>query len=356
MIAERVKDAKPKEILDLAIATSLDISNDRERGEALCDIVEVLLENDQKERARSMLKRSLKCARNASIGSARAMVLCRIAEIRAVIEDEKRADKLLDEALDHVEHVSFSVDQKAEALTDIVEVMKKIRGEEKALDLAREITNNYGRSTALARIAESLAEKGQYDKAKEILNQAIELAERIVFSLERKARVRSEIAVALSENDEEERALDIVRNISFGSQKKKALVNIAFKAVDNFKPEEARVILDESLSIATTIQTCSAKACAFSEISRAMIRNGDKERTEKILKDSLKLAERISLPLRHERVKAFSSIANTLAEKGEDEKAEHILDRALRMSYSISNDSKRVKALTKVAEAKFRLD
>ncbi len=355
MVAEQNKRVKPKEILDLTVAASKEISNSRKKGEALCDIAELLLDFDQTEMAESMLERALKCAGEASFGSARAMVFSRVASIQADLNDEERAETLLDEALERVEHVSFSVDQKAEALVEITDAMIKIRGEDKALDMARDISNNYGRSTALARIAESLAEEGEEKKAKDILSKALELSEKIVFSLERRARAQAETAGALSKSGEEWKALDITRNISFASQKEKALEKIAFTTVEKFESQRARVILDETLSIADTIQTDHAKACTYSELCRAMIKNGIKEKTDEILEQSLQLSERISLPLGYERVKAFSSIARSYAEKGEKEKAKNILERAMKTANSISNDARRAKALTKVAEVKFML-
>ncbi len=356
MVAEQNKRVKPKEILDLTVAASREISNSREKGEVLCDIAELLLHFDQTEMAESMLGRALECAEETSFGSARAIVFSRIASIHADLNDEDRAESLLDEALERVEHVSFSVDQKAEALVEIIDTMIKIRGEDEALDLARDISNTYGKSTALARIAESLAEKGEEKKAKDILDRALEMTERIVFSLERRARAQAEIASALSKSGEEWRALEITRNISFGSQKEKALKKIAFTTVDKFEPERARVVLDETLSIAETIQTDHAKACAYSELCRAMVKNDVQEKTDDILERSLQLAERISLPLSYRRVKAFSSISTAYAEKCEKEKAENILERALKISNTISNDALRAKALTRITEVKFELE
>ena len=60
-----------------------------------------------------------------------------------------------------------------------------------------------------------------------------------------------------------------------------------------------------------------------------MIENDDGEDVDKIIDDSMKIVERISLPLSYKKVEALSEIAKTLMKKGEKERVEKILDRAL---------------------------
>ncbi len=341
-------------VIDLALSTCRDISNNKEKGEVVCDISEIYLDGGRKGRARSLLKRALNCAEKTSSGASRAIVLCRISKIFTEMEDEQKASILLDDAVERVEHVSFSVDQKAEALANIVGVMIKVGREDDALELAENISNNYGKSTALARIAEYKAEHGEHEKADELINRALALAERIVFSLERRARAQAEIAGAIAKNEEEIRALEIARRISFGEQKKNALNTIVHASVENLDNERAKIILDKSLSIARTIQTGYAKVVAYNELARTMIENDDGEDVDKIIDDSMKIAERISLPLSYKKVEALSEIAKTLMKKGEKERVEKILYRALNISKSISKDVERTKALVKVADVEGR--
>lgn len=347
-----MKNELKEEILDLALSTCRDISNNKERGEVVCDISEIFLDVGKKEKTKILLNRVLNCAEKTSSGASKAIVLCRVSNIFTKMGNEQKASTILDNALERVEHVSFSVDQKAEALADIVGVMIKVGKEDDALGLAENISNNYGRSTALARIADHKAEKGEREKAGELLEKTTELAGRIVFSLERRARAQAEIAGAMARNSDERTALDIAKDISFGEQKKKALKIIANASVKEFEHDRAEAVLDRSLTIAKTIQTGHAKVVAYNEIARAMIENGDKEGIDKIIDDSMKIAERISLPLSYKRVESLSEISKTLMKKDEKERAEKLLDRALKISKSISKDVKRAKALIKVANVK----
>ncbi len=349
-----MKSEEKNEAIDLALSTCRDISNNKKKGEVVCDISEIYLDAGRKEKTRILLNRALNCTEKITSGASRAIVLCKISEIFVRLGNEDKASSLIDDAVERVEHVSFSVDQKAEALADIVGVMIKVGNEDDALGLAENISNNYGRSTALARIAEYNAEHGEHEKADELIKRALGLAERIVFSLERRARAQAEIAGAMAKNEEEIRALEIARRISFGEQKKNALDTIVHASVDNLDTERAKLILDKSLSIARTIQTGYAKVVAYNELARTMIENDDGEDVDKIIDDSVKIAERISLPLSYKKVEALSEIAKTLMKKGEKERVEKILYRALNISKSISKDVERTKALVKVADVEGR--
>lgn len=343
-----------KRILRHTYATSKKISCDRERVEVLCDIAEIMLEINKKREAKNLLDEALDRAKNISSTSFRALVLCDIAEILGKLDENKKAENILECALNGFDQISFSVDQKARASGKIAGTSAKIGELDRALDLTEDLSNKYGKATALAKIARELVEEGRKEEAKDKLENALQIAEDIVFSLEKRARAQADIAVGLSKNGEEEKALDIAREIPFGLSKKNSLTEIACSAVEDLEDERAGDILDECMTIAKNISKDHARASAYSEIARAMIKSGNEKRGDKILEKSLKLAEKISLPLHYRRVKTFCDIAAATKEKKDKEKTKKILDKALRVSNSISDDTKRAKALIRVVEVKLR--
>jgi len=170
--------------------------------------------------------------------------------------------------------------------------MAKIDEVDEALNLAEDLSNKYGRATALADIADKLIEEGRKEEAKELLNESVDIAEDIVFSLEKRARAPA----------------DIARNISFGVSKKNSLTHISWSAVKNFEEERTRTVLGEYSSIANSISKNHAKASAYSEIVEAMTRIRYDKKAEEILEKSLESDKNISLSITKELKPSATSL------------------------------------------------
>ncbi|WP_448590879.1 hypothetical protein [Thermoflexus hugenholtzii] len=187
-----------------------------------------------------------------------------------------------------------------------------------ALKAAEGIDEAWSRAEALRKIAVAMAEAGQGERAKEVLNQALKAAEGIDEAWSR-AEALKEIAVAMARAGELEQALKAAEGIDEAWSRAWALRAIAVAMAEAGQGERAKEVLNQALKAAEGINKAWSRAEALRAIAVAMAKAGE-------LEQALKAAEGIDVAWG--RAEALRAIAAEMAKAGEVEGAAGIVEQA----------------------------
>ncbi|MCL4301570.1 MAG: hypothetical protein KJ077_38070 [Anaerolineae bacterium] len=140
------------------------------------------------------------------------------------------------------------------------------------------------RSASYRFIAEALLAQGDVAAAKEILDQAVQVAESIEH--ERwKAEALSGVAQALARAGEKERAVQVAEAIEHEGWKAKTLSGVAQALARAGEKERALVIANQAVQVAEAIEDEVLKAVALSGVAQALAQAGGSMPVQQIWRD-----------------------------------------------------------------------
>jgi tetratricopeptide (TPR) repeat protein len=250
----------------------------------------------------------------------------------SAISGEMAKARMFDQALKVVEEIENAGEQ-AKALSVIAEEMSRARMFDQALKVVEGIEDAWWRAKALVAIAVEMARTGKEEQAKEVFDQALQVAERIwvVYQID---ALRT-IAVGMSKARMFDQALKVVERIVLASEERaRALSAIAIEMA------KARMF-DQALQVMGRVEDAWWQAWALSVIAEEIAKIGMVEQTKEVFDRALQVAKRIENTFRQAEVLGAIS--------GEMAKA-RMFDQALKVVEEIENAGEQAKALSVIAE------
>ncbi|MEM3895872.1 MAG: protein kinase [Archaeoglobaceae archaeon] len=198
---------------------------------------------------------------------------------------------------------------------------------DEALEAARSISDEEGRSSALGSVARALAKAGRFDKA-------LKIARDISDSIVRYEVLKEVVGALLAKAKRFDEALKIARSLSDEKDRSWALIGVAEALAEVERSEEANEILNEALKVARSIDK-PWRSGALVIIAKVLAKTGRFD-------EALEVARDISDEFL--RSIALRNIVEALAKAGR-------IDRALKVARSISDEYDRSSALCRIVEA-----
>jgi len=229
-ISEEGREEKAKEVIDEALEMARNISKEWDRAYNLSKIAIAMAENEEKKSARAILDDALDIANKLSDDD-------RDCLLRFIIDDlTSNSGKGLEEkALEMARNISEGHD-RADTLCWVAVAMAENGQEERALEITRNIYYAFDKPWALTRIAVAMAQKGREKKARNLLQESLEEAKDESYEYTR-SRGLSLVGKAMAEVGQEEKALDIARNISREYYRSAALRGIAVTMAERYQSD-----------------------------------------------------------------------------------------------------------------------
>lgn len=222
------------------------------------------------------------------------------------------ADWALEEALKAYQDIADPRD-RSRALSQIVSSMADMGLFDRALEMAKQIIDDEKRNRALKDIAVALVRAGQYSRAISMIDKV------------ESAKLRAEVAKALADLKELERAITLAKPIRLTDHGMSALIYIANKALEAEERALAMRALEEALVGAKT----TANIAKLAMIARSFMKIGEAKKAVQIAEEALGLAKDVIDPI--ERAPVLSRAAVALAEVGRRDLASSAFGEALRI-------------------------
>lgn len=156
---------------DQAIALARSIDDANLRLTALHSVAVALAQQGQKEAAKALLSECQDLATRSQDGKERVIRLAELSVAMSAIGEHHRAKILIQEAIKIAETIA-DVDQKAQLMSQIAEMLAKVGQLEDALLLAQSIEHWGKRRSAQEQIVVILAEQGQFEQALKVAKEA----------------------------------------------------------------------------------------------------------------------------------------------------------------------------------------
>ncbi|MEP7213200.1 MAG: hypothetical protein ABI791_09005 [Acidobacteriota bacterium] len=213
---------------------------------------------------------------------------------------------------------------------------------DRALDLVGDKTQT---ATCLLGYAREYWRREERSDAMDALEEAYAILKSQRESETRNSKARyalfTSIAAQFAGFEKGERAIEIAHGIEVESDQTAALIQVAEILTLRKEDEQARHALQ-------AIADDANRAFALIRMSDARVKNGDASGAGELLNEAAHLAE--TVPQLSSRSTAYNAIASRYAAGGEKEKAAEISQTNLRTIGTIRDESRRVTALTEVAE------
>ena len=129
------------------------------------------------------------------------------------------------------------------------------------------------RAQAFGAIAEGMAKAGMVERAKEVLEQALKVAEGIK-DAERRARALAAIAVEMAKAGMFDQSMKVAEGIEDARERAEALREIAGEMAKAGMVERAKEVFDQALKVAKGIENAGWRATALREIAEGMAKAG----------------------------------------------------------------------------------
>jgi tetratricopeptide (TPR) repeat protein len=220
---------------------------DGERASILSYVSKALAETGETERATRMVEEALRITKQISD---RGILERPLSDISTALVKLGETERALDVAR------ALGYEFRASALAEISETLIKEGKIENARDIIKEaqdivrlISSEYCRVIPLSDIAVALAQGGDLQKAKEVIGQALSIAEGIHDRTEYDTShwfALSEVIKALARMGDTEKALDVARGIRFDRARIDALSNISEALINEGKIEKAKEVIREA--------------------------------------------------------------------------------------------------------------
>jgi tetratricopeptide (TPR) repeat protein len=210
---------------------------------------------------------------------------------------------------------------------------------QESLAIARGISSDRAKSSALNAIAVEQSKQGQVEESASVMQESLAIVRGISDESE-KSRALNAIAIELSKQGQVQESLAIVRGISDESEKSRALNAIAVELSKQGHVEESASVMQESLAIARGISSDRAKSSALNAIAVELSKQGHVEESASVMQESLAIARGISSYFL--KSKALQSIAVELSKQGQ-------LEESLSIARGISYDWYKSYALKDIA-------
>ena len=246
----------------------------------------------------------------------------------AARNDRARAARLITDA----ERIARSITSESSKATALAEVATALAATDpdRAERIARSITSESSKAKVLAEVAAALAATDP-DRATRLMADAGHIA-RSITSESSKATALAEVATALAATDPD-RAERIARSITSESSKAKVLAEVA-AALAATDPDRATRLMADAGHIARSITDKSEKATALAEVATALAAT-DPDRAERIAR---------SITNEYFKAKVLAEVAAALAATDPD-RAEHTARSIVGESYEVSALANLAKAL-----------
>ncbi len=229
----------------------------------------------------------------------------------------------------------------AEGLIEVEAFNKSEEVLDEALEIARGIQQQRDKVESLSKIARSLAHMGKIKRAKETANNALKIAEWFPGEIRRaKSQMFTEVAGALAETGQIDRAFTITERIPFRMDRSSPLKFIAIEMAKKGNFEKA-------IEISKRIPSISEKHEANSEIAGYMAYAGDFD-------EALMVARKISK--KSYRAIALKNIADSVVEGDRHDKAKAIIDEAIDVAEEVSDGPKKASILKDLSEVLAKID
>lgn len=227
--------------------------------------------------------------------------------------------------------------ERAWALYEIAQQYAKTGRMEQANKTIMLIEEPVNRTWAWTRIAGKLAETGQDDSAAQILSQALEMVEPVVFEFEKdKAMTLASIAQTFAEAGQFDQALEIATAVESKDVQAGALSRIAGQLAEAGKTEQAVQVASRALEAANAIANDVDKAWAQHEVAQATAGIGQWAR-------ALEIVRSIARP--EVSVGSATEVAGHFARAGEIETAAQILSQAVADAQAVTFEKEQDKAM-----------
>ena len=265
-----------------------------------------------------------------------------LAEARATL-DRIASDDTPDlaDALALACHRDYLADRNAHIPAALPAVWAAIGQLPRAEALARSITDPDSQASALAQVAETLAQAGRYRQAGAIAVQAQAIARSSADS-DWQVRVQARVAGVLARAGQDQQAETIARSIKDPEWQAIALAEVAGMLARAGQYQQAE-------TIARSIEDPGSRVHALAEAARALARAGNDQQAEAIALQAEAAARSVKDP--GSRVRALAEAARALARAGNDQQAEAIALQAEAAARSVKDPGSRVRALAEAARA-----
>lgn len=282
------KSEKASDLLSsaLQVAQGLDGSYSFVKTRSLAAIARLYADIGQRDRASTIISQSVQAEKGIRGAEFKTKALTEIARAYIAIAQVGQASQILSESLRQAQSVNYpNAFRKAWVLQPIAVNYAKLGEFEKAIEIAREIADNYYQSETLAEIAIAYARQGKLESALEIA-EAIKLADKKASAL---AEIAAEAEKAGASDKISEiltRALQVAKTIEDTQVQSGAISKIALEYAKAGQP-------DTALSIIEPINIAEIKAIALGKIAVQYAEIGQREKASQIAARSLETVKAI---------------------------------------------------------------
>lgn len=272
-----------------------------------------------------------------------------------------------DQALRIVEVIKSEV-TKWQALSEIATALVQRGNEERAVEVANRVLavaeiigTGWGMRSVLCEMTRALAQVGKEEKAVKVANRAVVMAEAIedawgqIFALSEAAQVLVEIGNKEQAAEIANRILVVIEEIDeYENWKISTLSKIAQTLAQAGNKQGGTEVVKRALAMAEAIEDKKDKGYALSRISQTLVEMGNKKRALKVANRMLMLAKDVEVKDIHDWlwiISTLNEIAQTLARAGDKERATYFAKQALAMTEAVKNDELDAFTLSDVAES-----
>jgi tetratricopeptide (TPR) repeat protein len=274
----------------------------------------------------------------------RASVLAAVAEALAKIGQVDRAREIAKDALAAID--AIAEEPSTSEFAEAARALAKVGLTELALRVARDLGDNRSRASALAAVAEALAEAGQVDQARAIAEDALTAGYAVpepwwAESAATAIRVLAKVGQQERARRETENAIAGARSILDGWARARALALLAVALAGMGQEEQASVIVEEAHVAVLAPAAYGVRAESILRVAMALAEKGHEVQAQSAAEEALRIARKISGEW---RVSELAHGAGMLAEAGQ-------IERALEVARELADHNWRAEALAEITRA-----
>jgi NACHT domain len=274
----------------------------------------------------------------------RASALAAVAEALAKAGQVDQAQAIAMDALVAVDAIVEG--PSPSEFADAARALAKVGLTDQALRVAREITEERWRASALAAVAEALAKAGQVDQAQAIAEDALVAGYAVpepwwAESAATAIRVLAKVGQQERARREAEDALAGARGIADGWARASALALLAGALTEIGHGDRANEIVEEALIAIFAPAAYGVRAQSILRVAVALAEKGHGDEAKAAAEEALKIARKISGEW---RASDLAQGAAMLAEAGQ-------IERALEVGHAIGENRWRAQALAEIVRA-----
>jgi tetratricopeptide (TPR) repeat protein len=238
-------------------------------------------------------------------------------------------------------HRDHLADRNAHIPTRLPAVWATLGQLARAEALARSITNPISQASALAQIAQALAQAGQRQLAGAVAVQA-ETTARSITSGYSQAIVLAQVAEALAQAGQHKGAEAVACSITSPDWQAGALAQVARALAQAGQPQHAGAVAAQAETAARSTIIRGWRAVVLAQVAEALTVAGQLQHAHAVARSITDLDR---------QAKALAQVAEALAQAGQPQQAGAVAAQAGTAARSITDPASRVQTLARVAEA-----